>query len=215
MITALRRKLKRPTVDRGLTDDDDLYPELRAAEKSVKRKLASRPKTKRLLVEDLGSFAADDSTGATYDFSGGAPGGDDAEILHLEVWTPPGVPRGILLRETDRVTYLDGYWIDRDNVIHLQYPRLYTPGLFVIAIFGGGFVSNGNQSSLPDFLHELQVLEAAFRLSRRPNSRVSPAIARDSRDEELQDIMTSTAMSTHETYHTDAPWYKSPDLGRG
>jgi hypothetical protein len=215
MITRLRRKLKRPTVDRGLTDDDDLYPELRAAERSLKRMLASRPRTKRLLVEDLGSFAADDSTGETYDFSGGAPGEDDAEILHLEVWTPPGSPRGWLLREVDRTTYRDGYWIDKDNVIHLQFPRVYTPGLFVIAIFGGGFVSASVNSSLPEFLHDLQVLEAAYSLSQQAHSRISPKVARDNRDEKMQEIMTSAAMSTHELTSAVGPWWHSPDLGRG
>lgn len=117
--------LNRPDTD-DLLSDADYYDAIDQAVKKIREKVAAM--VPGYLKQTDTVTSTDD--GETYDLAdiSGVSAGD--HLGDIDVWTPPGPPDGYVLGETNPRGGLEGYWLE-GNVLHLTYPKDYSPGLYV------------------------------------------------------------------------------------
>lgn len=209
MGTGVKRELGRPADD-DRHPTEDLSAALKASERSIKRQLGMRQHTRQVLVADLSPVAADDATGATYTLAG--------TPIYLELWTPPGWNGGRQLYPAARGNRREGFFL-LGSVVHLTRPFVYTPGLYAYGVLDSAAVNLEAtpkvNSSLPDFLHEPQVLYAAAELARRPHSRVDAKELMMKANDKLAEVLTTQVFALPGIeFESDpsAPWWRSPDF---
>lgn len=158
MVSRVRSELlNRPDEDDLIVFPDDYYSALSTAERGLRAKIVGH--YPELLYTTAVATTSDG--GRTYDLT-------DDHMGSIEIWTPPGPPSGRLLSNVLPESRTFGYYHEGRKLV-LNYPRVFTPGLYVRWIPAEQTPLSATQNSrLPLYCDEAICLNAAYQLASRP-----------------------------------------------
>jgi hypothetical protein len=209
LVDDLRNTLNRPDGDDLFEFPADYHTALsRANRHFIRKTVAIYPE---LLYESATVTSSD--SGATYDLT-------DDHLGELQVWAPPGPPRGLLLLPS--MPYGNGnYWLE-GRKIKMVTNKYYSQGLTILWVPATiADLGNDVNSPLPDYFRDAMVAQAAAYMVRKPGIALDPDTffyrarnewsgdARDASDVGIIGILRrQNAMGAYQTvesgYH---PWY--------
>lgn len=155
-------RVKGPLLNRPDEDDlflfpDDYYGALTQAANWVYRKIAAH--YPELLYQT--TIATTEDGGQTY----ALPDDHHGEI---EIWTPPGPPRGYMLYNVLPDSAQAGFYLEGRKIV-LTFPQLYAPGLYIRWMPASvPRLNDQTNSPLPVYCDEMVCLRAAYELAGRP-----------------------------------------------
>lgn len=156
-----RRLLNRPGDDDLHQYPDDYFHALTLAVAWMRRKIAAH--APGLLYETIGPIASTDA-GLTYLLP-------DDHLGEIEIWTPPGPPRGRLLHSSDPEGHAyEGAYIQGRTITMLTKTR-FSPGLYIRYIPATReIVERDYDIELPEFTDEAVKQYAAYLMAKKPGS---------------------------------------------
>lgn len=156
-----RRLLNRPTDDDLHQYPDDYYHALTLAVAWMRRKIAGH--APGLLYETHGPIASLDG-GVTYVLP-------SDHLGEIEIWTPPGPPRGRLLHSSNPEDLVDeGAYIQGRTITMLRTTN-YSPGVYVRWIPATRAIKDREEETdIPEYTDEAVKQYAAYLMASKPGS---------------------------------------------
>lgn len=175
----VQEELGRPDHDDMFDPDGDGSQYFRALTESLLRLRGKVAEFAPELLYEETTVAADDSAGSSYTLT-------DDWLGELELWTPPGVGRGLRILPGEPARYGEQrYWLEGRKA-HMAIGRVYTPGIYVrwIPQTVADIDDSSADSGMPQYMDRWLIFDAAASLARRPGANLDYQAFDILRDEE-------------------------------